>query len=77
MGGRTSLHLACGNGHVEIVRLLLSNKANVNDEDKVSYKYWMNEWMNVMNELDHMYIQQLNKIKYDIIIIWMNEWINE
>ena len=37
----------------------------------------MNEWINVMNELDHMYIQQLNKNKYEIIIIWINKWNDE
>ena len=33
----TALHVACQNGHDEVVRVLLAAKATVNTQDKVSY----------------------------------------
>ena len=34
--GRTALHRACINGHVEVVKLLISNNADVATTDNVS-----------------------------------------
>ena len=34
--GRTALHWACNNGHVEVVKLLISNNADVAATDNVS-----------------------------------------
>ena len=34
--GTSSLMWACGNGHAEVVRILVSAGAHVNDQDKVS-----------------------------------------
>ena len=35
-GGYTALHWACSNGHVEVVKLLISNNADVAATDNVS-----------------------------------------
>ncbi len=35
----TALHIACGNGHDEVVTVLLAAKATVNSQTKVSYGY--------------------------------------
>ena len=34
--GKTTLHHACGNGHVEIVKFLISNNADISAADSVS-----------------------------------------
>ena len=34
--GWTALHLACNNGHVEVVKLLMSNNADISATDDVS-----------------------------------------
>ena len=34
--GYTALHRACYNGHVEVVKLLMSNNADISATDKVS-----------------------------------------
>ena len=35
-GGSTALHWACRNGHVEVVKLLMSNNADISATTKVS-----------------------------------------
>ena len=34
--GKTALHLACGNGHTEVVKHLINNNANISAADNVS-----------------------------------------
>ena len=34
--GRTALHLACNSGRIEVVKHLISNKADISATDKVS-----------------------------------------
>ena len=36
--GNTALHLACANGHTEVVQYLLTNCANLSATNKVNYK---------------------------------------
>lgn len=36
--GRTPLHLAVSCGHIEVVRLLLEAKADVNARDSIEYR---------------------------------------
>ena len=35
-GGMTALHWACWNGHLEVVKLLLNNNADISATDEVS-----------------------------------------
>ena len=40
--GKTPLHIACENGHEDIVSLLLSNNADLEAKDSVSHLFMLN-----------------------------------
>jgi len=52
-GGMTALHYACRYGHIEVVKHLISNKADISATDKVSdyvvcllYNcLWVSRWL--------------------------------
>ena len=38
--GRTSLHFAAANGHLDLVQLLLTQGSDINDQDSVRFSYF-------------------------------------